>query len=85
MKIKILLKVVPKGPINNKSALVQVMVRCWSGHYAKLSQAMQVSSMHRDWHLEIHCNTLFQMWWGPRGDPPQLSIEGDGQPGEPAT
>ena len=29
--IQISLKFVPKGPINNKSALVQVMAWCWTG------------------------------------------------------
>ena len=29
--IRILLKFVPKGPIDDKSALVQVMAWCWAG------------------------------------------------------
>ena len=34
--VKILIQIsyrfVPKGPIDNASALVQVMARCWTGH-----------------------------------------------------
>ena len=31
ISIQISLKFVPKGPIDNKPALVQVMAWCWSG------------------------------------------------------
>ena len=42
ISIKISLKFVPKGPINNNLALVQIMARLWSGD-KPLSEPMMVS------------------------------------------
>ena len=41
MSIKILLKFIPKGPINNIPALIQIMVWCWPGD-KPLSEPMMV-------------------------------------------
>ena len=38
ISIQISLKFVTKGPIDNKSALVQVMVWCWTGDMIKKNQ-----------------------------------------------
>ena len=65
---EISLKIVPKDPINNISALVQIMAWRWRGN-KPLSAPMGVSLLM---HMSLAFSELTELWWWPRGLPSDI-------------